>query len=93
MSDEQNLMSTEICCRAFCSWEKVAWARPCWRDILRSPEWSTKVGPFNESHYQSILGEEESFEYSVFGYCRGAYTNARERGNCGVLVANVGGIV
>jgi hypothetical protein len=38
------------------------------------------------------LGKEDMFEYDLFGYMRGAYTDAKE-GSHGLLLENVGGVV
>lgn len=38
------------------------------------------------------LGKEDMFEYDLFGYMRGAYTDAKEADH-GLLLANTGGVV
>jgi len=39
------------------------------------------------------LSKEDSFEYALFGYVHGAYTDGREDGDHGLLLENVGGVV
>ncbi len=39
------------------------------------------------------LGDEEAFEYDVFGYVHGAFNNAVPGGSLGLLLTNMGGVV
>ena len=39
------------------------------------------------------LGKEDMFEYDLFGYEKGAYTDAADEGDHGLLLQNVGGVV
>jgi sigma54-dependent transcription regulator len=39
------------------------------------------------------LGKEDMFEYDLFGYVHGAYTDGREDGDHGLLLENIGGVV
>lgn len=39
------------------------------------------------------LGKEDMFEYDLFGYAKGAYTDAADSGRHGQLLENVGGVV
>lgn len=39
------------------------------------------------------LGKEDMFEYDLFGYCRGAYTDGKKEGSRGLLLSNVGRVV
>ena len=40
-----------------------------------------------------FVNKEDSFEYAFFGYCRGAYTSAKESGNPGLLLENIGKVL
>lgn len=39
------------------------------------------------------LGKEDMFEYDLFGYCKGAYTDGKPEGSRGLLLTNVGKVV
>jgi hypothetical protein len=39
------------------------------------------------------LGKEDMFEYDLFGYARGAYTDGREEGDHGLLLGHTGGVI
>ena len=39
------------------------------------------------------LGKEDMLEYDLFGYVHGAYTGGKERGDHGLLLENVGGVI
>lgn len=39
------------------------------------------------------LGKEDMFEYDLFGYCRGAYTDGKAEGSRGRLLVNTGRVV
>ena len=39
------------------------------------------------------IGKEEDFEYALFGYTKGAYTDGLEQGSTGLLVENMGKVV
>jgi hypothetical protein len=39
------------------------------------------------------LGKEDMFEYDLFGYCKGAYTDGKEDGSRGLLLSNAGRVV
>ena len=39
------------------------------------------------------LGKEDMFEYDLFGYCKGAYTDGKEGGSRGLLLSNTGRVV
>ncbi len=49
--------------------------------------------PFDRIPVPEYLGNENSFELDVFGYCRNAYTEARENGSPGSLGHHIGGVV
>ena len=49
--------------------------------------------PFNRIPIPEYLGREDHFEGDVFGYCRGAYTGARDEGAPGHLGHLLGGVV
>lgn len=39
------------------------------------------------------LAKEDMFEYDLFGYCKGAYTDGKEDGSAGLLLSHVGQVV
>ncbi len=49
--------------------------------------------PFDRIPVPEYLGNENSFELDVFGYCRHAYTDAGEKGSRGSLGELIGGVV
>ena len=56
-------------------------------------EYSGGELPFNRVPIPEYLGREEDFELDVQGYCRGAYTGARDQGSRGILGEFIGGLV
>jgi hypothetical protein len=48
--------------------------------------------PFKRVSVPEYIQKEGSFEYAVFGYCKGAYTDAK-RSNRGFLLQNLGGVI
>ena len=40
-----------------------------------------------------FVGKEESLEYALFGYARGAYTGGAQNGSTGLLIENMGKVV
>jgi transcriptional regulator of acetoin/glycerol metabolism len=48
--------------------------------------------PFKRVPIPEYLHKEESFEYAVFGYCKGAYTGA-DTGNLGFLLEKMGSVI
>lgn len=48
--------------------------------------------PFDRVPIPEYLGREDHFELDVFGYCRGAYTGARDEGSRGTLGQLIGGV-
>lgn len=49
--------------------------------------------PFKRIPVPEYLNKEDAFEYDVFGYCNGAFTSAREKGNRGFLLERMGGVI
>jgi len=52
--------------------------------------WNDRVARIPIPEY---LGKEDMFEYDLFGYCKGAYTDGRAEGSRGLLLTNVGKVV
>lgn len=48
---------------------------------------------FRRVSIPEYLGKEDMFEYDLFGYARGAYTDGKEHGDIGQLLDIVGGVV
>jgi hypothetical protein len=40
-----------------------------------------------------FLAKEDMFEYELFGYCKGAYTDGKDNGSPGLLLSHVGQVV
>lgn len=53
----------------------------------------SRGGPMVRISIPEFLAKEDMFEYELFGYCAGAYTDGRVEGSPGLLLANVGGVV
>ncbi|HOF39953.1 MAG TPA: sigma 54-interacting transcriptional regulator [Candidatus Hydrogenedentes bacterium] len=49
--------------------------------------------PFGRVSLPQYLGKENMFEYDVFGYRAGAYTDAPKQGSRGFLINHIGGVV
>lgn len=52
--------------------------------------WNDRVARIPIPEY---LGKEDMFEYDLFGYCKGAYTDGKAEGSRGLLLTNVGRVV
>lgn len=53
----------------------------------------SRGGPMARISIPEFLAKEDMFEYELFGYGAGAYTDGRAEGSPGLLLANVGGVI
>lgn len=49
--------------------------------------------PVSRIPIPEYLGDEKRLEFDLFGYCKGAYTDAKERGDAGILLNHIGGVI
>lgn len=49
--------------------------------------------PVTRISIAEFINKEDMFEYALFGYCKGAYTSAKEEGDPGLLLNNIGGVI
>ncbi len=63
-----------------------------WRTSPNSGELK-KFRPFARVNIPGYLERESMFEYDIYGYCRGAYTDAKWQGSRGILLENMGGVI
>ena len=52
-----------------------------------------KFRPFARVNIPGYLERESMFEYDIYGYCCGAYTDAKRQGSRGILLENMGGVI
>lgn len=53
----------------------------------------SRGGPMARISIPEFLAKEDMFEYELFGYAAGAYTDGRAEGSPGLLLGNVGGVI
>jgi hypothetical protein len=53
----------------------------------------SRGGPMARISIPEFLAKEDMFEYELFGYAAGAYTDGRTEGSPGLLLGNVGGVI
>jgi len=53
----------------------------------------SRGGPMARISIPEFLAKEDMFEYELFGYGAGAYTDGRADGSPGLLLSNVGGVI
>lgn len=52
-----------------------------------------KKTPVTRVSVAEFINKEDMFEYALFGYCKGAYTEAKKDGDPGLLLSNIGGVL